>query len=234
MHRIDSAGNVNSLFVEGNPQAGQRATAVSADWLNDVQENLVAILEQAGVVPAKGEPAQLYDSIVAIIASAFEGYAPPAAGGGGLEAGAYVPAVRQITTAGLASGGGTLANNLTINVPAATVAEILAGTVNNKAVTPANLYAAITSLLGGIGYIRLHGGLIFQWGIWRVLRWTTRGINLPIAFPNNCVWASSNAAVDDTDAGGLIPAITGRGTTLISVKNGRSEDVDVNYLAIGY
>lgn len=64
MHRIDGPGaTVDNKFTEGDPLGGVQATVVTYDWLNDVQENLMAVLTVAGVSPTKGRAADLLDSI---------------------------------------------------------------------------------------------------------------------------------------------------------------------------
>src|SRR3989338_917766 len=61
MFRIDSQGAVPSLpgpepagstagyFFKGNPAVGQKATVVSADWANAIQEEICYLIEQAGL-----------------------------------------------------------------------------------------------------------------------------------------------------------------------------------------
>ena len=75
MHRIDSSGALASLpapaspgatagyFTGGNPGLGQAATIVSADWLNAVQEELLAVMTAAGVAPSKTTRNQLLTSL---------------------------------------------------------------------------------------------------------------------------------------------------------------------------
>lgn len=78
MHRIDSAGaTVDNKFTEGNPSTGVPATEVDAEWLNAIQEEVIACLAQASIAPVKGTNTQLRDSILAMIAAAGGG------GGGG-------------------------------------------------------------------------------------------------------------------------------------------------------
>jgi microcystin-dependent protein len=64
MHRIDTSGATpGGLFQMGNPAIGQQATLIDADWLNGVQENLVEVIEAAGIDLAKGDNAQLLQAI---------------------------------------------------------------------------------------------------------------------------------------------------------------------------
>lgn len=73
MHRIDGDGHVDNLFVEGNPATGQEATRVTADWLNAVQEEAAAVIEEAGLTLSKPNNAQLLAAIQALIAGAVSG-----------------------------------------------------------------------------------------------------------------------------------------------------------------
>ena len=64
MHRIDGPGaTVDNKFTEGDPAGGVPATLVTGVWLNDIQENLMAVLAAAGVAPTKGRAADLLDSL---------------------------------------------------------------------------------------------------------------------------------------------------------------------------
>lgn len=82
MHRIDSDGTVNALptpdavggtvgyFQKGDPVAGQKATVVTADWANAVQEEIINVVLQSGLTPNKTVQNQLYLAIQAISAAA--------------------------------------------------------------------------------------------------------------------------------------------------------------------
>lgn len=63
MHAIDGPGNVAGQFSPGNPQIGQAATVVSADWLNAVQGELASTIEGAGLALSKPDNAQLLAAI---------------------------------------------------------------------------------------------------------------------------------------------------------------------------
>lgn len=64
MHRTDAPGaTVDNKFTDGDPVGGVASTIVDAAWLNDVQENIIAVLIAAGVAPTKGRAADLLDSI---------------------------------------------------------------------------------------------------------------------------------------------------------------------------
>jgi len=64
MHRIDGPGaTVDNKFTDGDPVGGVQATVVTDDWLNDVQENIMAVMTAAGVAPVKGSAGQLLASL---------------------------------------------------------------------------------------------------------------------------------------------------------------------------
>lgn len=60
MFRIDSPGATeDNKFTEGDPAAGTRATVVSAEWLNAIQEELANAVEGEGAALDKENSAQL-------------------------------------------------------------------------------------------------------------------------------------------------------------------------------
>lgn len=66
MHRIDSYGATpDNKFTEGTPGPGVPVppTEVSADWANDIQENICAVVEAVGIALVKGDYTQLLQSI---------------------------------------------------------------------------------------------------------------------------------------------------------------------------
>jgi hypothetical protein len=149
MHRIDTAGNVNGKFTDGNPQTGQEATLVSDAWLNDVQENLLAPLTAAGIAPIKGNGNQLLDAIISLIAGVV------GSGGGS------VPTTRLVSGAGLITGGGSLAVDQTLTLLKMLPADVIAGTRDDGAITPLGLAQALT---GTNNVLSLPGGWILQKG----------------------------------------------------------------------
>jgi hypothetical protein len=224
MHRIDGPGHIGNRFTAGNPAAGQQATRVTAEWLNDVQENILEVLEQAGIVPVKGVENQLYLAIVAIAAGA----------GGGGGGGDGVPTTRQINSAGLLVGGGALANDLNLNVPKANGAEVAAGLDDSKAVTPAGLVAAMASSKGTIGYTKLFNGFILMWGTATAAANTTTIVTLPTTFPTACAFAGCEGGNQIVDANDNNPTVVGRGTGSISIYNAVNSGIPVNWFTLGY
>ena len=70
MHRIDGPGaTVDNEFTDGDPVGGVPATIVMADWLNDVQEELMSILSAAGITPVKGTQDQVLKAFVRFFSS---------------------------------------------------------------------------------------------------------------------------------------------------------------------
>jgi len=68
MHRIDAPGaTIGELFTEGNPALGIPATEVSDDWLNDVQEEIVTVIENQGITLVKGDQDQLEEALFSMI-----------------------------------------------------------------------------------------------------------------------------------------------------------------------
>lgn len=175
MHRIDTNGSVDGTFQDGNPAIGQQSTQLTSDWFNAVQSEIVNVIEEAGIALDKQDNAQLYAAIIALIAGVV---------GDGSGA---VPTVRQVLTAGLATGGGNLAADRTITVEKASAAEILAGLIDNKGVTPFGLAGAFGANLGSNGYFRLPGGLIVQWGGLRsTFSEGSVSVTFPTTFPETC------------------------------------------------
>lgn len=230
MHRIDGPGHVQNRFSSGNPQAGQQATVVTAEFLNDVQENLVHVLEQAGIAPVKGAVDQLYLALVTI-ASGAQGGTEPAPGD---PATPSVPTTRQVGSGGLVKGGGTLANDLKLNVDIASVAEINTGTANDRAITPAGLAAAAGALFQTNGYMRLPGGAILQWGQATALVNASTVVTLPVTFPAACLFAVCSGGATTGNAQDNNPIVVGRGLGSISIYSARDQGTPVNWFALGF
>lgn len=64
MHRIDGPGaTTENKFTEGDPTVGVPATNVTGDWLNAIQEEISAAIEDAGLTLDKLNNAQLKQAI---------------------------------------------------------------------------------------------------------------------------------------------------------------------------
>lgn len=229
MHRIDSPGSIDSQFQNGNPAVGQQATQLTADWFNDVQENIAFAIENAGLALVKGDEEQLRDAILALVAGAV------GTGGGA------VPTTRQVASTGLLTGGGPLATDLTLAVAKASAAEILTGTEDGKAITPLGLATASASTLSNNGYIRLPGGLILQWGgLTGSYSEGSVAVTFPIAFPVAC-FRAFGVAVNQTagltnDVFVQRVAQTTSGATFFFNFDGSGSDAisGLDFFAIGY
>ena len=93
---------------------------------------------------------------------------------------------RTITGGGLASGGGSLAANRVISVTAASIAQLIAGTANNVALTP-GVFGPIVKSFNQNGYIALALGdpanaFCVQWGRFTAAANTATSVSFPVAF----------------------------------------------------
>ena len=77
MHRIDhETATSDHKFTEGNPTIPVPATVVTDDWLNAVQEELVAVITGAGLELEKSDNTQLWQAITTAVDNARPGLAP--------------------------------------------------------------------------------------------------------------------------------------------------------------
>ncbi|MEM6050536.1 hypothetical protein AAH450_08125 [Erwinia sp. P7711] len=74
MHRIDTStaqvdkfGAGKNGFTGGNPQTGELATALDADFFDSVQEEICNLIESAGLTPDKGDNSQLLKAVEAML-----------------------------------------------------------------------------------------------------------------------------------------------------------------------
>jgi microcystin-dependent protein len=127
---------------------GQRASQLTADWFNDVQENLCQLIEAAGIELVKGDYTQLYDALVALSASAvpagtmasFAASSPPAGwlkcNGAAISRASYSALFAKIGTTWGAGNGTT-----TFNVPDLR-GEFLRGWDNGRGVDSGRAFAS--------------------------------------------------------------------------------------------
>jgi len=170
MHRIDGPGaTVDNKFTDGDPVGGVPATVVTDDWLNDVQENIMAVLAAAGITPTKGRAADLLDSISGRFIGtkvffASGSYIPTAGmkkarvrelGGGGGGGGAPITAAGNV---GLGAGGhaGAYAEGVftAAQIGASQVVTVGgggAGSTGTGATGGATSFGALLVAAGGIG-----------------------------------------------------------------------------------
>lgn len=78
MHRIDSIGTVTVMpppttggaqgfYSDGDPETGKQGTVASAEHMNAIQEEIVAVILAAGLVLSKADHAQLLQAIRALL-----------------------------------------------------------------------------------------------------------------------------------------------------------------------
>lgn len=158
MHRIDGPGaTVDKKFTEGDPVGGVQATVVTDDWLNAIQEEVVAVISDPLVTPAiplnKAVNNQLVTAIKRLIASGYS----------------------QATE--LVSGFAKVA----------TQSQTDTGTDDATFVTPKKLRFGFDINLAQNGYVSLPswlGGIIIQWGLSASIASNTEvTVTFPIAYP---------------------------------------------------
>lgn len=221
MHRIDSNGAVAGKWQAGNPAIGQRATQIPADWMNAVQEAICYLIETSGIELVKGDDSQLYDAVLALVAGIV---------GDGSGA---VPTIRQVLTTGLASGGGDLAADRTINVPKATAAEVSAQLRDDVAVTPLGMTGLVSLTTSGTGWLIRVGPVLIQLFDAVSQPNSTTIISLPQAYTENHRIAFVNGGSPGANAQDNGPFVNGRGLSTVSVYSSLDATWDVQILSIG-
>lgn len=66
MDLIKEPGHVNNRFSVGNPATGQQSTRFGAKWPNDVQDELVNLIEAAGLTLDAEDQTQLLQAVQAL------------------------------------------------------------------------------------------------------------------------------------------------------------------------
>lgn len=135
MHRIDSAGisvglptpasaGTPGYFTAGNPTTGTPATVIGADWLNAIQEELVAVVVAGGLSLDKTNRGQLLAAARALFG-----------GAGSLGAAGYKPlGLGLILQWGGATfpASGTNSSSVTVTLPLAWPVGLYAGVVGAR------------------------------------------------------------------------------------------------------
>lgn len=143
---------------------------------------------------------------------------------------------RTITGTGLITGGGNLSNSRVLQVIAATGAEIAAGLVNNKAITPEGIasvpqnFGASTSVLGLGGSMIKAGTVSVSWP-------TGASHTFPVAFPTACdrVLLTPMGNMNEGDEKDETWWIASHNAAGFSVgTNGDAPTLSFAYLAIGH
>lgn len=243
MHRIDGPGaTADNRFTDGDPTGSVPATVVTDDWLNDVQEEILSVLTDQNITPAKGTQNQLLAAIKKLVANLAQ--ATETVIGGAKVAtqaltNAGVDDKTIITPKKLAAWFAAVASTATESAAGfariATQAQTNAGTDDSTIVSPKKLRAGFAYSLSGNGFIALPswlGGIIFQWGA--VTRSGTGTINytLPTAFPN----AGLQGVVCNTDVNGVADiGLSSLSTTQVSISYDASTSVGgARYFVVGY
>lgn len=138
MQRIGTDGGV---FIDGNPATGTQGTVVTGAWLNSLQEELAAIVEDLGGTLSAADNGQVIAALLnkfvlkTLLATATAAGIVELATAAEVQAG--TDATRAVTTAGLVSR--TATDIRTGIVELATAAEVQTGTDTTRVVTPAGL-----------------------------------------------------------------------------------------------
>lgn len=96
MDRISGAGHVGHLFVSEDVNIPREPTEITPEWLNGVQEELVGLVESAGLVPSSASLTQVATAIKTIFQKAA---AVSAAASGTVDAitANFTPAITALT-----------------------------------------------------------------------------------------------------------------------------------------
>lgn len=174
MHRIDAeSATADHLFTDGSPTGGVPATIVPSTWLNDLQENIMAVLEEADIPGTKGDAQDLVNAIKELISGSVTPFNPVEQGGGPGQ-----------TTTKLNIGAASVGSTVKLAVDGVDKGD-LAFLADLIAFLPKRVFA-------GNDYIRIPdvpGGWIVQWadGVDATLAAggiATQNISLPIQYPN--------------------------------------------------
>jgi hypothetical protein len=117
--------------------------------------------------------------------------------------------------------------------------EVVAGTANNRLITPASLTAAFSGqqLKSGTGYQKLPGGVILQWGSTTASNVGDILVTMPIAFPNVLAQVAGNTinAVGSTSNFLSIGNISPTGFIAgVRDHNGTRIGEAITWIAVGY
>lgn len=154
MHRIDGPGaTVDNKFTDGNPASSVPATVVTADWLTELQEEMLSILTAASIAPVKGDQDQVLTAIQAMIAASI-----PAVSTDGI-AGSF--ANLKASASGLSAAVSITADALCVK-NAAGQQKVL-GAV---AVTPSFANAGVNGLDVGVANSQTANTWYYLWVIW--------------------------------------------------------------------
>lgn len=181
---------LNGKFTDGNPLLGIPASRDPSSWANQVTDELLAVIQAAGIEPSEAQSDQLLGAVVAIA----NGVAPVATQAEALVTDEALAnntkrmtplRVLQAIKARLINATEVVVGMLRVG----TQAEVEAGSLDNVAVTPKKLRQGFSCLLAVNGYIALPswlGGLIANWGYADITTNSTGGtttVTLAHAYP---------------------------------------------------
>jgi hypothetical protein len=186
MHAIDTATAVNGEFVDADPLEGVAGTEADAAWLNDLQNNVLAVIAAANIAPTKGDSQDLANAIAELIAAAVGPAVQsavntavadlPTGSGSGTAANQVAP-YGMPTRAALATPDLNALNQSGFWSAPAGVANIPAGA--NPGVVFAIGNTAMSGADGAQIYIDLTSGSVWTrprlagaWGAWTLLSYT--------------------------------------------------------------
>lgn len=146
-----------------------------------------------------------------------------------------------VTGGGLLTGGGAIGGNPVLQLGAASPAEIVAGLVANKAITPQAL-ASLPKSLTPNGYLQLPGGFLIQWVQYRshISGEPAIPIWFPVAFPSACLIAVATPHLHAPHAGKdlwtqvVAPSLHGCSVQLQAGSQGDRQVDGFNLLAMGF
>ncbi len=100
--RSTPTADANAEFTEGTAQGGKPATLITAEWLNTIQRELMALLAASGITPKDDDDDQVLEAILGL----FGAY------GVGVELGSVVADFNAVTRGGLYRSTGTKTDNM--------------------------------------------------------------------------------------------------------------------------
>ena len=159
MYRIDNPSAVANrpvpgppgapgYFTNGNPAAAQEATIVDDWWCNSVQEEILTVIEQAGIVPDKASSTQLFDALNKLFLGAVD------IGEIYITLATYREWEKMLLT-----GGGASAYTLTYSTPPSALADGMAHQAEFHILNA----AAATLNVNGLGPKPIHYYSVGQW-----------------------------------------------------------------------
>lgn len=152
------------------------------------------------------------------------------------------PETRSVSASGLASGGGNLSADRTIDVPIASQAEAQAGSINTKAMTPLRTAEAIAALgKGAKAWVRFTGStgvIVSSSGVSSVTRNSTGDytVNFSAAFANtNYAWvADSNYDSGGSPSRGARTHTISAGSFRFTIENTSGSNFDPANVCISF